>query len=295
MKIPAKVVVAILVVVVLAGAGLWAQRASTTIKPIKLSGHDVELLVTEVLPPEAREQILSGPDANKTIVTELKSFFAVAQQAELEGYAEKLKSEISLDEDAVLSAAYKQKHPEVKVTDEDVRAYFQSNPTALDDFLKANPQLQENARKMSPEQMRDMRRNYGEFKILAERARNEKLDQDEVVRLRMLFRRSQTLYGAYAQDLEKRIDAQIKPEDVEQYYRMHQDELSKQGLTLDDPRVRQGIMNRVKSEKIQERINQIAASNRVEIAENFTLPQKQAAPQEESGSEQQSDKEDKEQ
>jgi parvulin-like peptidyl-prolyl isomerase len=66
-----------------------------------------------------------------------------------------------------------------------------------------------------------MRKQVGDFKVIAERARREGLERDDLTRLQLLFARSQTLAGAYLGELQKNADKLVADGDVEQYFKEH--------------------------------------------------------------------------
>src|SRR5262249_15888326 len=160
------------------------------------------------------------PEGKKQLVDNIKKLLAVAQVAEQEGYAEHadLKSQMSFQLDRVMNEAYKKKNPDAKATDDEINAYYLGHPKEFDDFLAANPRASQQAQ--GP-QRDELKKQVGEFKVLAERARKEGLDRDDLTRLQLLFTRSQTLAGAYLGDLQKNADKLVADTDVEQYFKEH--------------------------------------------------------------------------
>ncbi|MBI3651929.1 MAG: peptidyl-prolyl cis-trans isomerase [Acidobacteria bacterium] len=72
-------------------------------------------------------------------------------------------------------------------------------------------------------QAEGMKKEFAQIKILAARARNDKLDQDEAFQLRALLERSNVLARAYITDLQDG-DKLVNDADIEQYYNDHKDE-----------------------------------------------------------------------
>jgi hypothetical protein len=62
MKLPIKVVLAILVVFAVASGALWNQSCSSGQKAVKLSAHDMELVFQELLPPAKQQEIAASPE-----------------------------------------------------------------------------------------------------------------------------------------------------------------------------------------------------------------------------------------
>ena len=223
MKISGKVILTIAVVVALALALIIGQATQNTTRSYKLDARQMELLVSEVLPPAQQQQLASNPEQKKQLAQRLKELLAIAQLAEAEGFAERedVKSQIALQTDIALREAYEKKNPDVKVTDEEVAAYHQSHPAEWNAFLEANPQFKMNAQGPQGE---GIKKEFGQIKLLADRARKEGLEQDEATKVRMLIERSQALARAYVGDLQKNADKLVTDTDVEQYYNEHKSE-----------------------------------------------------------------------
>ena len=215
-----KVIAVIAVVVLLAAGGIFLQSSSTSAKTVKLTPHDMEVIYQELLPPQKQQQIAADPEEKKKLVGEIKKLLAVAQVAEQEGYAQHpdLQSQLTFQQEIALNNSYRKKNPDAKVTDEEINAYHQAHPKEFDDFLQSNPKFQQQAQ--GP-QRDELKKQFGEFKVIAERARKEGLDRDDVTRLQMLLDRSQTLAGGYLSDLQKNADKLVTDADVEQYYKDH--------------------------------------------------------------------------
>ncbi|HSB09441.1 MAG TPA: peptidylprolyl isomerase [Blastocatellia bacterium] len=220
MKISTKVIATIIVLGLLAGALLFAQYSSSTPKTVRLTAHDMEVIFQELLPPQKQQQIAADPEERKKLAAELKKLLAVAQVAEQEGYASHadLQSQLSMQQDSALNTAFRKKHPDAQVTDEEINAYHQAHPKDFDDLIQGNPRFQQMAQ--GP-QREELKKQFGEFKVIAERARKEGLDRDDVTRLQSLLDRSQTLAGAYLSDLQKNADKLVTDEDIDAYFKEH--------------------------------------------------------------------------
>jgi peptidyl-prolyl cis-trans isomerase C len=215
-----KVIAVIAVVVLLAAGGILLQSSSTSAKTVKLTPHDMEVIYQELLPPQKQQEVAADPEEKKKLVGEIKKLLAVAQVAEREGYAQhaELQSQLTFQQEIALNNSYRKKNPDAKVTNEEINAYHQAHPKEFDDFLQSNPKFQQQAQ--GP-QRDELKKQFGEFKVIAERARKEGLDRDDVTRLQMLLDRSQTLAGGYLSDLQKNADKLVTDADVEQYYKDH--------------------------------------------------------------------------
>jgi parvulin-like peptidyl-prolyl isomerase len=222
-KTPTKVIVAILILVFIGGAFLFIQQSSSSQKTVKLSKQDMELVFHEMLPPQAQQMIASNPEEKKKLVDEVRKILAVAQVAEREGYAQRpeVERQIAFQAEMSLNQAYRKKNPDLKVGEDQVNAYYQAHPNDFDAFIQSDPRLAQQAQGPRRE---DIKKQYGEFKVVADLARKEKLDRDDATRLQMLIDRSQILRNAYLSDLEKNADKLVSDAEVEQYYNDHKDE-----------------------------------------------------------------------
>jgi parvulin-like peptidyl-prolyl isomerase len=220
MKLPIKVIVAIAVVIAVAGAGLWNQSCTSGPKTVKLSQHDMELVFQEMLPPSKQQEISTNPEEKKKLVADLKKLLALAQVAEQEGYLQRpeVASQVAFQSDMALYRAYRKNNPDVKLSDDEINAYHTAHPKDFDEFVQGNPRLQQQAQGA---QRDEIKKQYGEFKLLAERARKEKIDQEDLTRLQVLFDRSQALAGAYMNELQKNSDKLVTDGDIEQYFNDH--------------------------------------------------------------------------
>ncbi|MEK6286567.1 MAG: peptidylprolyl isomerase [Acidobacteriota bacterium] len=220
MKLSTKVIATLVLLGLLTSGLIFAQWSSSTPKTVKLTAHDMQVIFQELLPPQKQQQIAADPEERKKLVAEIKKLLAVAQVAEQEGYAQHadLQTQLSFQQDIALNNAFRKKSPDAKVSDEEINAYHLANPKDFDDFLQSNPRFQQQAQ--GP-QREELKKQFGEFKVIAERARKEGLDREDVSRLQMLLDRSQTLAGAYLSELQKNADKLVSDADVDQYYQDH--------------------------------------------------------------------------
>lgn len=188
--------------------------------PVKLTAHDMQIIFQELMAPQKQQQILSSPEEKKKLVSEIKMLLAVAQVAEQQGYAEHpdIKSQISFQQDMDLNNAYKKKNGDAKASEQEVNAYLLAHPKDFDDFLQSNPRFQEQAQGPEKDQLR---KQYGELKVIAERARKEGLDRDDATRLQMMLDEAQVFAGAYLAELQTEADKLVSAAEVNKYYQDH--------------------------------------------------------------------------
>ena len=220
MKLPVKVIATMLVLGVLVSGLLFVQCSSSTPKTVKLTARDMQLIFQELVPPQQQAQIASDPEEKKKLVADIKKLLAVAHVAEQEGYAEHadLKYQLSFSTDRALNDAYKKKNPDVKIPDEEINAYYLGHPKEFDDFLQGNPRA---AQQAQGPQKDELKKQLGEFKVVADRARKDGLEREDLTRLQILLTRSQALAGAYLGDLQKNADKLVADGDVDQYFKDH--------------------------------------------------------------------------
>jgi PPIC-type PPIASE domain len=220
-SLPTKAVAAVLMLAFVGAAFLFIQRTSSKAPSYNLTKHDMEVIFQEIIPPPQQSEIASNPDKKKQLVDEIRKLLSVAATAESEGYAQKpeVQGQIALQTDLALNDAYREKNPTVEASDDDINAYFQAHPNDFDTFLQNNPRFQQQA---SGPNRESFKKEYGKLKVLADRARNEKLDQQDKVRLELLIKRSAVLENAYLTDLDKNADKLVSDAEIEQYYKDHQ-------------------------------------------------------------------------
>lgn len=220
MKLSMKVIAMMLLLGVLASGLLFVQCSSSSPKTIKLTAHDMQIIFQELVPPQQQQQIASDPEEKKKLVGDIKKLLALANVAEQEGYAEHsdVKTQIAFQLDRALNDAYRKKNPDVKVADEEINAYYVSHPKDFDDFLQSDPRA---AQQSQGPQRDQLKKQLGQFKVIAERARKEGLEKEDLTRLQILLTRSQTLAGAYVGELQKNADKLVADGDVDQYYKDH--------------------------------------------------------------------------
>jgi len=120
-----------------------------------------------------------------------------------------------------LNQTYRKRNPDMKVSDDQVNAYYQAHPNEFDAFLQADPRRAQQAQGPRRD---EFKKQYGEFKVVADLARKDKLEEDDATRLQILISRSQILHNAYMGELEKNADKLVSDGEVDQYYNDHKDE-----------------------------------------------------------------------
>lgn len=138
--------IAIATVVIIALSLLYAQRRSLSSSPVSLSKEEMESLL-KVIPQQEVERIRSQPEGRKQFIDNLKRILTLGLEAKRLGIEEKpeVVAELALMEKIALATLYrermsKQNPQAVEFSQEQIKKYLDENPSALDNFLKANPQ-----------------------------------------------------------------------------------------------------------------------------------------------------------
>jgi parvulin-like peptidyl-prolyl isomerase len=216
----AKVTVTIAVVVALACGALWAQISSITVTPVVVSSEQLEKYAIEYLPPAELQNLASNPEERKKWIEEFRKILAVGQVAEQEGYLTrpKYRASIELDIENELARAYAKRHPE-PVTREEIAAFHKENPGSFDKFVQdvgdARFQTASQAQKES------IKNAFGEIKVKARKARQDRLDQDPAIQLRLLRAKYETLAALYSEDLRASIEKSVTDQAIGEYYKNH--------------------------------------------------------------------------
>ncbi len=213
---------AVLAVTIIAAVALfvWALAGSplSSQATIKLTSRDLELIANELMPPQQRARLVSDPESKKIFLKSLKQILALSQMAEQENIHQQPETKIRVDFqiDLTLSQAYKKKNPDGTVSEAEANSYFQAHPDEWNAFLEANPRFKQQAEQVKKE--------YLQVKVMAERARGEGLDKEELTKLSLLIQRSQVLAEAYIRELQKNLGDLVSDQEVEQYYNEHKNE-----------------------------------------------------------------------
>jgi parvulin-like peptidyl-prolyl isomerase len=223
MKLPGKVIATLVVLIVLAGGVLWAQRSSSGPARINLSTKDMELWVSKFTPDQMR-QLVSSPSQKQTFVDDVKKTLAVGAAAEAAGYGERpaIDSQLRFRSDLVIANQYRQKFPDAKVADDEITRFNQANPQAFDDFVQNNQDFQQQAAGPQREQLK---KAFAEMKVLAGRGRAEGLASDRLTQIQLMITKYGILASAFENDLRSD-NKLVSDADIDGYYRANADDFT---------------------------------------------------------------------
>ncbi len=217
MKRPSRTWWLIALVLGLGAAALLVQRRLADRPPLThLSAADLETLLEGM--PESRRAFFSTPEGRRQLADQLRQALAMAQEARRLGLLGRTEvaAQLELQKISILASAYRDRHPEAEISDQEIERFFRTNPMALDQVFAANPQLSRSALN------EQVRRQYGELVLLAERARKEGLDRDPRIALQLRIFPEFILQSYLLRELQQRTS--VSDEEIRRYYEEHRTE-----------------------------------------------------------------------
>lgn len=217
MRRPSRTLWLIVLVIGLGAVALFVQRRVADRPPLThLSAADLETLLEGM--PESRRAFFSTPEGRRQLADQIRQALAMAQEARRLGLLARTEvaAQWEIQKISILASAYRDRHPDVEVSDEEIERLFRTNPMALDRVFAANPQLSRGALN------EQVRRQYGELILLAERARKEGLDRDPRVALQLRIFPEFILQSYLLRELQQRTS--VSDEEIRQYYEAHKNE-----------------------------------------------------------------------
>jgi len=216
-RIPSRALWFLILVVGIGAVALFLQRRVADRPPLThLSAADLETLLEGM--PESRRAFFSTPDGRRQLADQIRHALAMAQEARRLGLLGRTEvaAQLEIQKASLLASAYRDRHPDAEVSEEEIERFFRTNPMALDQVLAANPNL---ARSALTEQVR---RQYGELILLAERARKEGLDRDPRVALQLRIFPEFILQSYMLRELQRRTS--VSDDEIRRYYEEHKNE-----------------------------------------------------------------------
>jgi len=159
----------------------------------------------------------------------MKRLLAVAQQATAEGVDRKdpnTADQMKLQGDIMLAQEYQgwaqRNNKNAAVTEDENKTYEKTHPGEFDKFFeqlsKNNPRFAQ----APPEQKESIRKQYNELMILVQRAKEQKLESDPGVQLKMRISKAEAVVQPYIQDLQTKLT--VPQDQVQKYYDEHKGE-----------------------------------------------------------------------
>jgi peptidyl-prolyl cis-trans isomerase C len=263
LKSQKKLLLAILVIAFLsAGAVVIQRRVANHPSLAEISAADLDRLINTL--PEQRRAFFGTPEGKRQLADQITQALALAQEARRTGLLGQtdVASQVEMQKLSVLENAYKEKHPDAQVTDEEAAGFAQSNPAALEEVLAANPRLGQS------EEARDqVRRQVAEMYIFADRAKREGLGNDPTVALELEIFPAFVLQQYMTRSLYER--TQVTDEEIRQYYSEHKNEFleMKAQHILFSTRPKQGEPTPPDKEKVRQKVLEVL--KRARAGEDF--------------------------
>ncbi len=183
-----------------------------------LTATDLTALVDKLPDPEKRK-LAQNEAQRKQLITALKKAYALAQAAEAEGLnkSDKFKQRFALNTDQLLATEYAKLNPDSTVPKEEADAYFASHKENFESDLK----MLSDGQKVQPteEQKEKLKTQWGEIKVLADKARKAGLEKDPGVAVQLKFNKANQLANLYSNRLEDKF--KLTPEEKTKYIAEH--------------------------------------------------------------------------
>jgi parvulin-like peptidyl-prolyl isomerase len=193
-----------------------------------VSAAQMEAYVATMSPQELA-QVGTTDEQHKNYAEGMKRLLAVAQQATAEGFDRKdpnMADNMKLQNDIMLAQEYQawaqRNNKTAAVTDDENKNYEKAHPGEFDKFFE---QLQKNNPRFAqapPEQKESIRKQYNELMVLVQRAKDQKLDSDPGVQLKLRVTKAEAIVQPYIQELQTKLT--VPPDQVQKYYDEHRAE-----------------------------------------------------------------------
>ena len=198
----------------------WQVKARRS-EAVNLTAEDMAL-VAEDQPPQFRARLASDEAARKDFAENLRSLFAVAEEARSKGIANKpeIKRQLDLVKSVVIAESFFKNQAGTsgapQVSEQEVDEFFKQpgNTEKFDQFINdakaKNPQM---AAQIPEEQLKQVRSQLGQVLIGEKKGIAAGVDKQRAVQLQILMEQSRILAQNYAQeqlaDKMKATDAEI--------------------------------------------------------------------------------------
>src|SRR6185503_6973636 len=198
----------------------WQVKARRS-EAVNLTAEDMAL-VAEDQPPQFRARLASDEAARKDFAENLRSLFAVAEEARTKGIANKheIKRQFDLVKSVVIAEIFFKNQAGTsgapQVSEQEVDEFFKQpgNTEKFDQFINdakaKNPQM---AAQIPEEQLKQVRSQLGQVLIGEKKGIAAGVDKQRAVQLQILMEQSRILAQNYAQeqlaDKMKATDAEI--------------------------------------------------------------------------------------
>jgi parvulin-like peptidyl-prolyl isomerase len=229
-------VVAGIAVAIALGLIAW-QVVARRHRGVTLTQDDMAEIVKGMVPPQELSAIAASPEERKTIATQMRELFALAQEARAAGIADKPETKRQIEEmqTFILAQTYAQRQREAGVTNPEQLASkdevdnFLKEPGTdqkFDQFLKdvQDMGMIPSAGGVSDEQKSQIKSDtWGPVQVVARKAKAAGLDKERRTQLLMQVQEAQVLARKYSEANKQQIEAATKATDqeVDAYIKQH--------------------------------------------------------------------------
>lgn len=209
---------AIIAVIIIAGALLYAQSRATSGTDITVSKQEIESLF-KLLPPQELQNLVTQPEGKKKFIDSMKEVLVLGAEAERLGLNAKAdaQADLALMDKALLARMFREKaiaeSPKAaEFSKEQIEAYLQQHPNAFEQFISSNPRFKSQPK----EQLGDLKNQFAEMELLVEGARKLSLDKDPGVVL--LGRLQKSSYLASKLQQQFRLSINVTDDELKKAY-----------------------------------------------------------------------------
>lgn len=203
---------------------------------------------------DSQKRMLAQNDAQrKQLIQTFKQAFALAQAAEAEGVdkSDKFKNRFNLNVEQLLATEYTKRNPDVTISQQELKAYYDTNKAEFDkDFNFISGESKE---QVSEEQKEQLRMQWAELRIRAQRARQAGIDKEAVSKIQLKISKANLLANLYSESLEQK----MKPsdQDIKKYIAEHP-EADMEKIQKNAEAVLARIKNGEPFEKVADEVNE---------------------------------------
>ncbi|HZS04104.1 MAG TPA: peptidylprolyl isomerase [Blastocatellia bacterium] len=175
--------------------------------------------IVDTFPPQVQRQFKDNDKQRKDLIVNLKRMFSLASAAQAEGMDKKdeVQRRIELQKMIILAGEENKANPQSEIPKEEKDAYVAAH---LKEFDADNQLIRpKGAPTPTPEEIENIKPQWAEMKIRAERARKAGLDKSGKVPLQLRLQRANMLASEYSKSLEEK----LKPtaEEIKKYRDEH--------------------------------------------------------------------------
>jgi peptidyl-prolyl cis-trans isomerase C len=160
--------------------------------------------VVDSLSPMQKMQLKESKEQRKQFIEQFKRMFALALAAQSEGLDKKaeLQRKLAIQTDIILASEEQKLNPQSEVTKQEKDTYFAAHQK---DFDADNQAIRpKSAPAPTPEELDQLRDQWTEMKVRAERARKAGLDKNGKMPLQFKLQRANALANEFSRSLEEK-------------------------------------------------------------------------------------------